>query len=240
MKKPMDSKVLFEETLPGGWNWSHVFKRGTALEVTDLEGGACGALVAYNATQPLERFNMPDTAKIQFVAGLSAGHVLYSDMGRVLLSIVEDGWGGHDLFGGTLSQGALEARFGRRGYQEHRNGYHRSGTGALVAELAKYGLDDRDLVPNVNLFCRTVADDQGSLTFVGNSRPGVRVVLQAEMDCLVVLAATQHPFDPRGEWTPKPLQLRILDTQIPPDENPCRDFSDSNRRGFQNTALANL
>jgi len=236
----MDAKILFEEELPGGWNWSHVLKHGTSLELTDGTGGACAALVAYNAADHLERYNLPDTAKIQFVAQLTQGQVLYSDMGRVLLSVLEDNAGGHDLFGGVLSQENLEVRFGRKGYQEHRNGYHRSGKTALLTELAKYGMDDRDLVPNVNLFCRTVADAQGHLRLVKNTKAGARVVLQAEMDTLVVLAATQHPFDDQASWSPQPLTLRILDTRVAPEDNPCRTFNESNARGFANTALYHL
>jgi uncharacterized protein YcgI (DUF1989 family) len=38
----------------------------------------------YNADDPLERYNMADTLKAQFTAFLTAGRVLFSDMGRVL------------------------------------------------------------------------------------------------------------------------------------------------------------
>ena len=35
-----ESSVLWEETIHGGATWSHVLKRGTALRLTDLQGGA--------------------------------------------------------------------------------------------------------------------------------------------------------------------------------------------------------
>jgi hypothetical protein len=35
----------------------------------------------YNADDPTERYNMPDTLKAQHIARLTAGFVLYSDMG---------------------------------------------------------------------------------------------------------------------------------------------------------------
>lgn len=229
--------TLFEETLPGGWNWSHILKRGTSLELTDLEGGACAALLAYNPKETAERYNLPDTAKIQFTARLTKGHALYSDMGRILLTILEDGYGGHDLFGGTLDQKDLEARYGIKRYQEHRNAYHRSGRLALATELAKYGLDDRDLVPNVNFFCRTTVDESGTLAFGPPASPGCRVVLQAEMDTLIVVAATQHRLDPRAEWAPRPLGLTIRKTGVEPEANPAWNGNESNRRGFFNTRL---
>lgn len=229
--------VLFEETIPGGWNWSHIVKRGTSLELTDVEGGACAALLAYNPLETSERYNLPDTAKIQFVAKLHRGHALYSDMGRILLTVIEDDFLGHDLFGGVLNQSNLEARFGVKAYQEHRNAYHRSGKLALVTELAKYGLDDRDLVPNVNFFARTSVSETGALSLGAPASPGARVVLQAEMDTLVVLAATQHRLDPRSEWAPRPVKVRLLATSVAPEANPAWNWNESNRRGFFNTRL---
>jgi hypothetical protein len=162
-------------------------------------------------------------------------------MGRILLSILSDSFGGQDPFGGTLAQSELEHRFGIQDYQEHRNAYHRSGRLALLTELAKYRMDDRDLVPNVNFFSRLVADGEGKLSFdTQAARPGARVVLQAEMDTLVVLAATQHPLDPRAEWAPRPLELEIIATNVAPADNPAFAHSDQNRRGFANNALFHL
>ena len=54
----------------------------------DLEGGANVSLLLYRADERLERLNLPDTLKAQHTAHLTAGNVLYSDMGRILASIV--------------------------------------------------------------------------------------------------------------------------------------------------------
>jgi uncharacterized protein YcgI (DUF1989 family) len=35
-----DSPTLWEETVQPGATWSHVLKRGTALRITDVQGGA--------------------------------------------------------------------------------------------------------------------------------------------------------------------------------------------------------
>jgi uncharacterized protein YcgI (DUF1989 family) len=53
-----------------------------------------------NFENPSERFNLPDTLKAQHTARLRAGHVLFSDMGRVLCSITEDTVGWHDPIAG--------------------------------------------------------------------------------------------------------------------------------------------
>ena len=83
----MPEDILFEETVPPGATWSHILKRGTALRLTDTEGGANAGAIFYNADCPVERLNIPDTLKAQHIARLTQGSVLYSDMGRILCSV---------------------------------------------------------------------------------------------------------------------------------------------------------
>ena len=82
--------VLWEDLIPAGCHWSGVIRRGVTLRLTDLEGGANCAALFYNFEEKTERYNMPDTLKAQHTAFLTAGHVCYSDMGRVLCSITAD------------------------------------------------------------------------------------------------------------------------------------------------------
>src|SRR5690606_18325726 len=95
--------VLLEEPLRGGQEWARGPRRGQTLTVVDVEGGAAIAALFFNAEQPLERYNMPDTLKAQHVARLTAGTVLFSDMGRVLCSIVRDTAGWHDTITGHMT-----------------------------------------------------------------------------------------------------------------------------------------
>ena len=83
-----DNKILWEETLPGGHHWSSRIQRGAVLQLEALEHHANVSLYCVNADDKLERFNMPDSLKEQHTAFLSIGHVLYSDLGRVMASIV--------------------------------------------------------------------------------------------------------------------------------------------------------
>src|SRR4028119_2481631 len=96
----MATDVLWEELIQPGATWSHVLKRGTAIRITDIMGGANVAAMFYNADLPVERYNMPDTLKAQHIARLTNGFVLYSDMGRVLCSVTGDTVGWHDVIGG--------------------------------------------------------------------------------------------------------------------------------------------
>jgi len=108
-----DSPILWEESIQPGATWSHVLKRGTALRMTDVDGGANAAAVFYNFECPVERYNMPDTLKAQHIARLTKGCVLYSDMGRILCSITDDTVGWHDPLGGVAGPDEVAAKYGR-------------------------------------------------------------------------------------------------------------------------------
>src|SRR6201997_3668253 len=123
----MNGTVLWEETIQSEASWSHVLKRGKALRLTDLEGGANVGGIFYNFECPVERYNMPDTLKAQHIARLTKGFVLFSDMGRILCSIIEDTVGWHDPIGGTSSARLVTAKYGASTYQERRNEYYRNG-----------------------------------------------------------------------------------------------------------------
>jgi len=88
--------IVRSEVLPGARHWSVELMRGYALRLTDLDGGANCAALFYSARNFLERYCMADTLKAQHTAFLSRGHCLYSDMGRILVSIAGDTLGWHD------------------------------------------------------------------------------------------------------------------------------------------------
>lgn len=226
-------KLLFEEDLPGGAMWSGIVRRHCTLRLTDLEGGANLGLLAYHAAQPLERLNLPDSLKAQHTAKLTRGHVLMSDMGRVLFSIVEDTVGWHDPLGGHGNATALQRKYGVRTYQQARNAWYRNAHDNFLVELGKHGLGARDLMANVNFFSRLDADDEGRLHFhPANSKAGDHVDLRAEMDVLVVLDTCQHPMDPHPAYAPRPVRLSLWQTPPPAGDDFCRNFRPENGRAF--------
>jgi urea carboxylase-associated protein 2 len=228
-----DTPVLWEETVQGGATWSHVLKRGTALRITDTEGGANAGALFYNFECPAERYNMPDTLKAQHVARLTAPLVLYSDMGRVLCSVTGDTVGWHDPIGGCSNAAMVRAKYGEGRYQECRNGWHKNALDSFLVELGKWGLGPRDLAPNVNFFSRVTVGEDGAMQFEpGNSPPGGTVELRAEMNVLVILNTCQHPLDPNPNYAPKPVQLSIRRVSAPEPLDPCRISRPENERGF--------
>jgi len=225
--------TLWEEVVEPGATWSHVLKRGTALRIIDLEGGANAGAIFYNFECPSERYNMPDTLKAQQIARLTKGSVLYSDMGRVLCSLTEDSVGWHDPLGGASDARLVAKKYGEARYQEHRNAFHRNARDSFLIELGKWGLGPRDLAPNVNFFSRVDVSEDGTMSYhAENSPPQSFVELRAEMDVLTILNTCQHPLDPAGSYCPKPVQLVIRRAPAPAPDDPCRLSCPENERGF--------
>jgi hypothetical protein len=228
--------ILWEELIPGGNHWSGILRRGSALRLTDLEGGANVSALFYNREEKLERYNMPDTLKAQHTAFLTTGNVCYSDMGRVLCSVISDSVGWHDTICGVSDAALVEKKYGKASFQTHRNKMYRNGKDGLLVELGKWGMGKRDLVANVNFFSKVTADEAGGLLFqTGHSVAGASVELRFEMDVLVVLATAPHALDPKPEYQPAAVRLTARHVGAAPADDACRNACPQNQRGFINT-----
>ena len=64
----------------------------------DIDGDACVQLLVHSAQRPAERLNVADTVKVQWQAYPGTGTVLLSDMGRALMTVVDDTSAHHDCF----------------------------------------------------------------------------------------------------------------------------------------------
>lgn len=233
---PPPGPVLWEETLHGGQHWQAVVRRGVALRLTDVEGGANASMLVFNHEDRVERYNMPDTLKAQHTAVLTVGHTLMSDMGRVLASVIEDTAGPHDTVCGVLDDARLRERFGERRFGTHRNAMFRSGKEGFLKELGKAGLTRRDLHANVNWFSKVTVDDAGRLHFdVTAARPGRHIDLRFDMHALVIVSTCPHPLDPRTEWAPKPVHVTAWRCGLADATDRCRLACDQNRRAFVDT-----
>lgn len=216
--------------------WSKIVGRNKTLRLTDLEGGANVGMMLYHATERHERYNMPDTLKGQHIFYLREPYALHSDMGRLFASIIKDTVGWHDTVCGTNDAVAVNKKHGEKNYQTAGNEFHRNGRECFLIELAKWGLGERDLIPNINWFSKVVADDEGKLSFVsGNSNVGDCVELRFEMDTLVVLNTCQHPLDPDPVYHPRKVRLEVFHNKPPQDDDPTFLIRPENVRAYQNT-----
>lgn len=227
---------IYQVELTGAGMWSKEIGRGKVLKLTDLEGGANVGMMLYNANERTERYNMSDTLKGQQVFFLEQGLCLHTDMGRLIASIIEDTVGWHDAVCGTSDAQEVLQKYGELSYQQGRNDWYRNGRDCFLIELAKWGLGEKDWMPNVNFFSKVVTNDDGNLHYVeGNSSPGSSVILRMEMDALVVMNACQHPLAPAGEYVAKPVMLEIFAGDSVEEDDLCLNSHPENRRAYQNT-----
>lgn len=237
----MSDTIHYQDTIPGGCHWSMVMNRGLTLRLVDEEGGANVGMLLYNPANLLERYNAPDTLKCQHTFKLTRGHCLYSDMGRVFCSIIEDTAGWHDTVCGNTNRKIVADKWGERNYQQYRNDWQLNGYDSFLVEVAKYGLGKKDLAANLNLFSKVCVDDAGALHFdPAAARSGSFIDLRFEMDTLVVFHTCPHPLDPSVHYPRKPVTFQIRASAALADNDACRDHCPENQRGFKNTELYNL
>jgi urea carboxylase-associated protein 2 len=225
-------RVIWAETLAGG-NYTHkALARGAELRLTDLAGDACAHVLLYADGRPWERLNAADTVKVLWNAYLGEGHLLLSDQGRVLASVIADTSGRHDALCGTSTAVRNTARYGDGSPQ----GPSPAGRELLKLAALKNGLEPRDLPPSVSFFqgVRVVAD--GKLEFTGSAGPRAAVTLRAEQPLTVLIANVPHPVDPRPEYVCTPLEVLAWRAAPTAPGDPLWDATPEGRRAFLNTA----
>jgi urea carboxylase-associated protein 2 len=227
---------LYTKHLTHAGMWSGVISRGKTVRLTALEAGANVGVLLYNADQTSERYNMPDTLKGQHIFYLRQPYCLHSDMGRIFASITADTVGWHESVCGCSDAPLVAAKYGEKNYQAARNDFFRNGRECFLIELAKWGMGPRDLVPNLNLFSKVLADEAGKLTFIPNqAKAGDYIDLRLEMNSLVLLNTCQHPLDPDPEYHPREVKLEVFASPAPGPDDPCRNSRPENIRAFTNT-----
>lgn len=232
------STLIHAASITSGKHWSMIVRRQTRLRLTDTDGGANVAMLFYNPQNLTERYNAPDTLKCQHTFRLTAGHCLYSDMGRIFCSITEDTHGWHDTVCGNSTKASVAQRYGEAIYQTHRNDRHQNGLDSFLVEAAKYGMKRRDLAANVNWFSKVAVDDNGAITFdPAAARPGSSVELRFEMDTLVLFHTCPHPLDPSSAYPKKTIQFELFEGPAAGADDPCRLSAAENGRGFENNRI---
>jgi uncharacterized protein len=221
--------IIRAETVPGGWYFSVALKKGEAIRIAQTAGFASVTLFAWNARDPSERLNLPDTVKVQWDTRVQKGRVLFSDMGRVLLSVIEDSTGAHDGLMGGSTAASNRARYGE-GTRNTRDN--------LVIVTEKLGLDRRDIPSALTLFAPVRVQQNG--TFVW--RPELAhsddyIDLRAEMDVLVGLSNCPHPLDPNPEYAPRPVTVTRYRAPAAAADDLCRTATAEAVRGFENNAF---
>ena len=224
--------VIWEETIAGGGYASRRLGRGARLRLVDLYGDSCVSTLLFSAENPLERLNVADTIKVQWNGYLGEGRLLLSDMGRVMMTILEDTAGTHDAFCGASNAASNARRYGDGGnYGPHPNARDR-----LMLGAAKHGLGRKDVHPCINWFKGVKIGTDGATTpQIGPFAPGRQIVLRAEMELIVALANCPHVLDPRPGYTVTPVRATAWCGEAAPVDDPARNATPEGLRAFLNT-----
>ena len=195
-------ETLDEVIAPGGY-WSGVIPAGKTVRIVDLEGCQAVDFLCYNAHDTTERYNAADTMKIAGKLFIGKGTKLYSDMGNVLMTVVDDTCGRHDTIGGCCSAESNFVRYGVKGPNCRDN---------FLRGLAAFGLSKKDIVANLNFFMYVPIGESGEMAIAtGVSSPGDYVDIRAEMDVLVALSNCPQINNPANNYNPTPIRISVRD-----------------------------
>jgi len=223
--------MLWETTLGAGGYAGKELWRGARLQLKDLQGDACVSMLVFNAERPVERLNIADTIKVQWNAYLGAGKLLLSDMGRVLMSVIDDDAGTHDTFCGASTARSNAARYG----DGDNWGPHPNARDRFALAVSKFGLGRRDIHPCINWFKGIrIAEDGTTELAAGPFAPGRTLTLRAEMNVLVVLANCPHRLDARARYTVTPVRASAWRGEVTAADDPIRNATPEGGRAFLN------
>lgn len=218
--------VRCEGTIPAGSYWFGALQAGTCLRLDNVHGTPGAACLFWNAADPSERFSASDTVKVQWTAAIDRGRLLLSDMGRVLVSILDDTCGRHDAL-----LGAGPPRLGPNTSPI----CGRNGAENLILGATKLGLGPRDLHAPVTFFAAIRCRENAIFRWEnGIPLAGTRIDLHAEMNLLVVVSNNPHPLAP-AELRAEALRAVVWRPDIADISAFCREASDEAGRAFART-----
>lgn len=190
-------------TVPASRAEAFVLPAGQSIRITDPEGGQVGDLFAYAAHNPEEWLSASHTRAVNSRLFPALGQHFVTDQRRPILTFREDhSPGRHDM----LIAACDPAR-----YAALRQPGHPSCAANLTMSLYDCGICRPDATPQpVNLFMDIQPDSSGALAWTpASTKPGDYVVLEAAMDCVVILSACPQDIAPVNRGVPTPLVVSL-------------------------------
>ena len=201
---PEPASPRYRRVVPAGQSWSGLVRSGETLRIIDVMGEQAVDTLLYRADDPAERYDAQLTVLAQASPVVRRGTRLYSNRGRMMMSVAADTVGGHDTLVGCCSTESNAVRFG-----EETRHLHACRDNFLI-ELARHGMSKRDIVANLNFFMKVPVEEDGGLAIVaGVKEPGHFIDLLAEMDVLCVISNCPQINNPCNGFDPTPIEVII-------------------------------
>lgn len=206
MATEIDPSTVLEDTvLPAGGRWGRRLNKGQRLRFIDIEGKQAIDFLCYAADDPKDRYNAANTMKLNGNLFLNQGSSLWSVKVNKMMTILEDTCGSHDTIGGCCSAEINEYRYGVKNSPNCQENFQRI--------LANFGMDERDIVANVNFFMYVPVDAKGRMEIKESlSEPGSYVDLVAEMNLVVVCSNCPQENNPAAGFNPTPVRVIVYET----------------------------
>lgn len=158
-------------------------RSGECITIEDIEGGQVVDFFAVGATDHREMLSTGVTIDCNESLRVGAGDALYTNLYSVMFRILDDDVGEHDLLHPCCRQQMYQF-------------FYRSGPGHsncldnINAALSAFGVPEQSIIHPFNIFMHTRIHTDGKISVEAPlSRAGDRIRLQAQMDCVVGIAA---------------------------------------------------
>ena len=202
------AQTAHDEIIPAKGHWAYEMRAGQTLRIEDLEGQQAIDFICYSLANLDEKFWAAHSAKLNGTIYLTTGHVLYSDLAKPMMTIVQDTVGVNDLICGSCSAALDEVRYGR----------DKAVPGCMdnfEAAIKPWGLGRADVPMCFNIFLDYPVEDGGRVAIDKDapSKPGDHVVLRAEMDLLAVISNCPQENNPCNGYNPTPIRVTVYDSE---------------------------
>lgn len=200
-----DHSIVSDSVAEKRGPWSGLVRAGEYLTIVDLHGNQAVDSLIYDAHDTSIRYSAPNTIAGQANVFLTKGSVLRANTGAPLMTLVHDEVGRHDTVGGACSKESNSLRYGQHTVHQH------ACVENFLLEGAKYGLNKRDLVSNINFYMNVPVEPNGMLGIVdGISAPGLSLTLRAERDVIVLVSNCPQINNPCNGFNP--TEVRMITT----------------------------
>lgn len=176
---------------------------GDYLQIIDVRGQQVGDLIAFNADDPAEYFSPAHTVTQNWRVTLQPGDVLASNRRNIVMRIIADTVGYHDIIVPCCDAEAYLKRYGLAD--------HRSCKGNMEEALAQLGVDLPVRGETAwNIFMKNQIQPDGKMVYLEPAHgANSYITLEAQMNLIVALSACPQDQTPTNGFNCTEMLARV-------------------------------
>jgi len=198
--------VIREEIIPAKEYLAIEMKKGQILRFIDIEGQQVFDVTTFNLNALEERSSCWHTRGVNETWRITEGHIIYSQLGNKMYTIIDDKVGRNVYDGGFCTEEINFLRYGERGTRNCRDN--------LTMAVAPYGLTKKDIQEdgNCGLMMDLTPTPDGSYKIgLLEKQPGRYVDILAEMDLLVAISNCPQERNPCNAFNPTDVKVVLYE-----------------------------